>query len=83
MRLYKYAREPCSSSNEEWALVIATLRKVQHMASDRDMLVQSGMAKLQEFRRLGYPVGMLRRWCTFVRMATQEYAWIEMRDNLR
>ena len=41
------------------ATLTACLRKVHKMASDVDILRVSAMAKIAEFRRLRYPVGLL------------------------
>ena len=41
------------------ATLTAYLRKVQRMASDADMLRISALAKVAEFRRLRYQVGLL------------------------
>ena len=45
------------------ATLLATLRKVHKMAaSNNNMLVKSALAKLNEFRELGYPAGIRIRW---------------------
>ena len=49
----------CAPFMQRRATLTAYLRKVQRMASDADMLRISALAKVAEFRRLRYPVGLL------------------------
>ena len=44
-------------------VMMATLRKVEAMASDQRRLVRSALAKLKEFAGLGYPPGMRAAVC--------------------
>ena len=53
------------------------------MASDADMLRISALAKIAEFRRLRYPVGLLRKACTYLGATTGVRAWFDVRDVLR
>ena len=36
------------------------------MASDRDSLRESALAKVGEFKKLGYPLGVLRKACALM-----------------
>ena len=49
------------------------------MASDADAVYHSGVQKLSEFRRLAYPVSVLRGACTYMAACTACYAWIRVR----
>ena len=64
------------------ALLTARLRKVQQMASDPDMLYQSGLAKVREFQTIRYPVPMLRAACNYLAASTGERTWLNVRDTL-
>ena len=65
------------------ALLTACLKKVNAMASDRDTLYMSAMAKLREFHQLGYPYGMLVAACNFVGASMAERRWLDVRDALK
>ena len=65
------------------ATLTACLRKVQHMASDPAALSDGALDKIAEFRRLGYPLNVLRKACTFLGASTGEGTWITVRDALR
>ena len=64
------------------ALLTARLRKVQQMASDPDMLYQSGLAKVREFQAIRYPIPMLRAACNYLAASTGEHTWLNVRDTL-
>ena len=64
------------------ALLTARLRKVQQMASDPDMLYQSGLAKVREFQAIRYPIPMLRAACNYLAASTGERTWLNVRDTL-
>ena len=49
------------------------------MASDGDAVYESGVQKLDEFRRLAYPKSVLRGACTYMAAVTACYAWIRVR----
>ena len=61
----------------------ACLRKIQHMASDPAALGRSALDKIAEFRRLGYPIGVLRKTCSFLAASQGIGTWITVRDALR
>ena len=65
------------------ATLTACLRKVHAMASDADMLYASALDKVAEFRRLRYPLGLLRKACSFLGATTGEGTWITVRQTLR
>ena len=53
------------------------------MASDEGMLRASALDKVAEFRRLGYPTGLLRKACSYLGATTGEGTWITVRQTLR
>ena len=65
------------------ATLTACLRKVHRMASDSDMLYQSALDKVAEFRRLRYPLSVLRGACSYLGATTGQGRWIAVRDTLR
>ena len=64
------------------ALITGRMRAVHKMASDREALRDSVLQKLEEFRRLGFPLGLLRGVCNFMGATTGEGAWIGVRNAL-
>ena len=64
------------------AVLMATLRKVQAMASDDRALSKSGIQKIAEFARLRYPKKMLWTACTTTGVSTRCTAWFRVRDAL-
>ena len=52
------------------------------MASDKQTLAESAMQKLEEFRRLRYPIGLLRGVCNFMGATTGEGTWIGVRNAI-
>lgn len=69
----------CCSFEQKSATLAACLKKVHGMASDADAVYHSGVQKLSEFRRLAYPVSVLRGACTYMAACTACYAWIRVR----
>ena len=65
------------------ATLTACLRKVHSMASDPATLWDSALAKVAEFRRLRYPLSVLRKACSFIGATTGEGTWITVRNTLR
>lgn len=55
---------------------------VHKMASDKLALRQSALQKLNEFKRLGYPPGLLRGVCNFMGATTGEGTWIGVRNAI-
>ena len=64
------------------ALVIASLRKVHKMASDRRHIYDSAIDKLREFIALRYPLQLLRSACNFLGFSTGVNTWIRIRDHI-
>ena len=58
---------------------VARREKVHGMASDGNAVYESGVQKLDEFRRLAYPKSVLRGACTYMAAVTACYAWIRVR----
>ena len=63
-------------------IVLATLKKVQKMASDADELWKSAVPILQEFQGLGYPLGILKFMCSVVARDTNNRLWLDLRNYL-
>ena len=61
--------------SQKRATLVATLKKVDTMASDSHMRVESAYAKLAEFSRLGYPTSMLQFACQRVGRETGHSTW--------
>tara|TARA_B110000008_G_scaffold202883_1_gene201537 strand:- start:398 stop:919 length:522 start_codon:yes stop_codon:yes gene_type:complete len=64
------------------ALITMMMRKVAKMASDKQTLAESAMQKLEEFRRLRYPIGLLRGVCNFMGATTGDGTWIGIRNAI-
>ena len=71
-----------SSFEQKRATVMACLKKVNRMASDAPALYDSALQKLEEFRRLQYPVPVLRGVCTYMAACTSQYEWIRVRSEV-
>ena len=69
----------CCSFEQRRATLSACLKKVQAMASDQHVLYKSALQKLDEFRRLAYPMAVLRGACTYMAACTGCFAWIRVR----
>ena len=65
------------------AILTACLRKVQKMASTRELLIHSGTSKIREFQKLAYPNSILKGVCTFLAATTGNDAWIAVRSTIR
>ena len=65
------------------AILTACLRKVQKMASNRELLISSGRTKLREFQNLAYPNPILKGVCTFLAATTGNDAWIAVRNTIQ
>ena len=64
------------------ALITMMKKKVAKMASDKKELRESAIQKLEEFRRLRYPVGLLRGVCGFMGATTGDGTWIGVRNTI-
>ena len=64
------------------ATLTACLRKVDKMASDPMALRNSALDKLAEFKRLGYPDGMLWAACSKLGATTGRNVWFGIRHKL-
>ena len=65
------------------ATLTACLRKVQRMSSDPSTLWESALDKVAEFRRLRYPLSVLRKACSYLGATSGEGTWITVRNTLR
>ena len=59
--------------------LFACLRKVHAMASDEEQLKISALAKLREFERLAYPVGIRKFACAVLARDTECTMWWRVR----
>ena len=64
------------------ATLMACLRKVQKMASDKQAMEQSAWDKITEFRDLQYPRKVLRAACNYLGATTKERTWFDVRDAI-
>ena len=64
------------------ALLTMMCKKVQKMASDKSVLVESAKQKLAEFVKLKYPRGLLRGVCNYMYATTREGGWMDVRDEM-
>ena len=62
------------------ALITSMMRKVDRNASDDEMRAASARQKLEEFRLLRYPRGLLRGVCNFMGATTGNGCWISVRE---
>ena len=61
--------------SQKMRVLVATLKKVEVMASDDAQRVRSGLYKLREFASLGYPKAMRAAACFRVGADTNNVAW--------
>ena len=64
--------------SQKRATLVATLKKVDRMASDAEMCYYSAQDKLREFTSLGYPTTMLRYVCQRVGRETGHRIWFSI-----
>lgn len=64
------------------ALLTSTLKKVHQMAGDKHALIRSAFAKIGEFRRLCYPLPMVKAACTYMAATHGERTWLDIRDHV-
>ena len=64
------------------ALITMMMRKVHQAASGQQELYESALQKLAEFKRLGYPPGLLRGVCGYMAATTGRGGWILVRNGL-
>ena len=60
------------------ATLLASLKKVHHMASDATQLFFSGVDKLKEFSRLDYPRGIRKFMCGIMARDTEDSTWYKI-----
>ena len=65
------------------ATLTACLRKVQDMGSDPERVREGAIAKIAEFRRLRYPLSVLKKACNCLGAKSGEGMWITVRNALR
>ena len=57
------------------------LLKVHRMAGDNEMRYYSAMAKINEFKKLGYPRHMVKAACAYIAATQGERTWLDIRDH--
>ena len=62
--------------------MIASLRKVHKMASDRRQLYYSATDKLREFIALQYPTKLLHSACNLLAYSTAVGTWTDVRNHI-
>ena len=60
------------------AVLTASLKKVHKMASDKDMLCESAVDKIMEFRDQNYPYGVLKAACVYMGASTGQRVWLDI-----
>ena len=60
------------------ATLLATLKKVDKMASGPEEMKQSALAKMMEFIRLGYPRGIMKYMCYMIAYETGNSQWMQI-----
>ena len=63
---------------QKFGVIMCTLKKVDHYASDEQQRMVSGRLKLREFRNLGYPEKVLKIACIKTYGATWNRTWLEI-----
>lgn len=58
----------------------SSLQRVQRMASSPDQIVSAAMQKIAEFRRLKYPMSIIRGACTYVAATSGNARWLDVRS---
>ena len=62
--------------------LIACLKKIDKLVSDKGALHHSAYKKLAEFLRLGYPKAILKKACARVAWETSNQDWISVRNSI-
>ena len=80
---WKYSHfDSHASLTQKRSTMIATLRKVHQMASDKKKLILSAEKKIKEFLNLKYPIGMIWKACSRIAREECEGTWITIRKNI-
>ena len=75
--VWRYQRyDSFSAEGQKMGVVIGCLKKVTHMASDRESWRYSLCQKLREFTALGYPASILRKACARMYTITGDRQWL-------
>ena len=65
------------------ATITACMRKVENMASNRHVFINSAVNKIAEFQKLAYPNSILKGVCTFLAATTGNGAWIGVKRHIQ
>ena len=78
---WKYAHADSHAAfAQKKATLIASLKKIDKIVSDKGALHHSAYKKLGEFLRLGYPKTILKKACARVAWETSNQNWISIRN---
>ena len=81
-KIWRYAHFASYAPFEQKrAVLMASLRKVHKMASDKQARITSARQKLMEFERLEYPRRMIWTACTTMGVTTRDTAWFRVRET--
>ena len=64
------------------AILLASFQKVNKMANDDQLLLESAKKKIYEFSNAGYPMRMIRKMCAWMGTKSGKGIWIWIRNNL-
>ena len=82
-KIWRYAHvKSATQFKYKYATLIASLQKVQAMASDDSMLVGSAIDKLKEFILQGYSFNTISRACVHMAVVSRKQAWFMVKGNI-
>ena len=82
-KVWRYAHFDSQATFEsKRAVLVATLKKLDKMASNEQELVHSAMQKLNEFIQLKYPKKLIWTACTTLAVVTRDIAWFKIRGAI-
>ena len=82
-KIWRYAHfDSHTSFGQKKTLLLSTLKKVERMASAQNLVTESAVQKLAEFRKLRYPRKLLWTACTTVGVQTRNPAWFRAREQI-
>ena len=65
------------------ATLLACLRKAHSLASDSSNVYRGALDKVEEFRRLRYPLSVCQKACNYLGATSGKGTWITVRYALR
>ena len=83
-KVWRYQRfDSYATLEQKKTVMMGTLQKVNFYASNLNALFLSGMQKVAEFERLGYPAWLCKRMCARMAMASGSRVWFDIRDRVQ